>query len=385
MTMMYTQFLSLLLLLLLMLVDILSLQKKEWTTTKNDRKSKENNDNNIMNNKNNSWMLAKKLKPPPPSVTTLGEAEGSEWWLQHEYLLENAWKEWNEETKKILPPLNASLINDNLRTKVYRTKLEPSIENELQVYKLWKEVIEHQVFSFDQWLTEDGIRAIRCHLDAIADSEIPIRRPNGMNRYGLLFDPTIPGGIVRTEVHDFLDTLVDNFIRPIGRMFFSSHVNKNDDAKYYAFTIRYSNTEDVQLNEHSDASVVSININLNLPEEDYSGSSIYFMTEEEGDGEVSQQKPRQRHELQFTPGMALIHRGMIRHGAMPISTGQRHNLVIWLYGKDGSVRFAPYELHERLSVEERWEDDFTAVCKSPEIVHHEYVMIRILILIFCKI
>jgi hypothetical protein len=177
---------------------------------------------------------------------------------------------------------------------------------------------------------------------------------------------------------------------PLGRIFFPSFVGENGDAKFYAFSIRYTPSEDVELKEHSDASIVSLNLNLNLPVEDFAGSSIYFvsskekyttaffkgiqLSEDEVDEEGKQQQQQQetkknamsartsedgrpilqQREIRFDPGMALLHRGMTRHAALPIEDGSRHNLAIWLYGHDGCVRIAPYDEHEQLTIEQRW-------------------------------
>ncbi|KAL3905781.1 MAG: hypothetical protein SGILL_009538, partial [Bacillariaceae sp.] len=327
-----------------------------------------------------AWKAATKLKPPIAAVTAQGEAEGSEWWLEHEALLGKAWLEWEETTKGLLPPLNASLIHPDLREKVYRCWTNPTKENEDEVHDLWKEVVfPHQVFSFEHLLTNEGIRAVRSHLDAISDSGIPTRRPNAMNRFGVLFDPAVPGGVSHTPLLSFLDVLVNGFVRPLGRLFFPAFVQRDDDASFYAFTIRYSADEDLKLDEHSDASVVSLNLNLNHPEEKYTGSSIYFVVDEKDVTRQSKDtaqssrnpRPKQRHELQFEPGTALIHRGMLRHGAIPISEGHRHNLVIWLYGKDGSVRFAPYEPHEQLSRAQRWSDETTQCQNDRSMSKHD--------------
>ena len=53
--------------------------------------------------------------------------------------------------------------------------------------------------------------------------------------------------------------------------------------------------------------------------------------------------------------MLLIHRGSVRHAALPITSGTRHNMIIWLFGEGGHVRVAPYGEGERLAVEQRWD------------------------------
>jgi hypothetical protein len=334
------------------------------------------------------------------TVTDHGEAEGAEWWLQHEDLLQQAWEEWTgivsapSRTSAKLPSLNDTLINPILRALVRQAWNDPTTELEDDIKSLWDETMSsspmtpshfdeastNNVLVHKQLFTREGVEAVRTHLDAYMDSQIPLRRPNAMNRYGILFDPSVPGSVgSTTPLMVFLTELVDEYIRPLGRLFFPSFVGEDDDAKFYAFSIRYSADEDIHLKEHSDASVVTLNLNLNLPHEDFSGSSIYFVrpsTKKSGSdnfqqqGEKSQRKHQQqltantsvtvpiedcRQEIRFGPGMALLHRGMTRHAALPLENGSRQNLVVWLYGRDDSVRIAPYEVHEQLTLQQRWE------------------------------
>jgi len=180
-------------------------------------------------------------------------------------------------------------------------------------------------------------------LDAAAASPIPKRRPNAMNRYGLVIDKDSEGGVTYPEIDAFRDFVVDRYMRPFGRTWFNEYAGPDDDKEAYAFTIAYSADKDVKLKEHSDASLVTMNVNLNLPHEDYDGSLIAFVDEE-----------GTKHELVFQPGMALLHRGMHRHSALPLNEGQRHNMVFWLFGENGYVRIAKYDDDERLNLEQRW-------------------------------
>lgn len=57
-------------------------------------------------------------------------------------------------------------------------------------------------------------------------------------------------------------------------------VGEGDDCEYFTFTIRCNTEEDLELKEHRDASVITLNINPNLPEETYDGSSLYLVNDE---------------------------------------------------------------------------------------------------------
>ena len=385
-----------------------------------------------------SGAMEEALRLHPPTATSVegGDTESSEWWLKHEVLLRWAWKEWDErqiqsieivtETKdeqglaqpqRLLPSLDVdTMVDPNLRSVMDRTRISPTLGNEASVRRAWDEVLalpeeketakstssncfessktttpevdrrhhHHRVYQHKEFLTNEGVMRLRSHLDALSDSGIPKRRPNAMNRNGLLLDPSVPGGVSGDpELQNFVETLANDYLRPLGRSLFPEFAgDPKDDSKHYAFTIKYgaesenhycntiaantispttntTATTDWDLKEHSDASVYTFNINLNLPGEDYSGSSLYFVAHEEAPSQSKNTtagigKTKNLREVRFEPGAALLHRGMTKHGAKSLECGKRNNLVIWLHGMDGYVRTAPYEEGERLSVKERW-------------------------------
>jgi len=59
-----------------------------------------------------------------------------------------------------------------------------------------------------------------------------------------------------------------------------------------------------------------------------------------------------RHFVDFEPGMAVLHRGMIPHAALPIEKGERTNLVVWLFGKDGHIGYYPHQGEQPMSPRE---------------------------------
>jgi hypothetical protein len=311
---------------------------------------------------------ARRIVPPAISLRQGGEYEHGEFWGENDALIKAAWEEWWNEQSSHLPDLMAEedLMDPTLLRAVLRVRQDPTEDTEADLQHLLQPVIRDQVYQLP-FLTSRGVLFLRQHLDAASyyyidrggdnDSTagIPTRRPNGMNRYGIILDPTIEGAVSYDAINNWINHVVDDYVRPLSRMLFpqltSTH-HPEDDCESYAFTIRYHPDEDMELKEHSDASVYTININLNLiMEEDetnsteaYSGSSLYFL---------DPATDSQRH-VSFTPGMAVLHRGLTRHAALPITHGERHNLVIWLFGQDGYVRFGEYSKSEQLTVAERW-------------------------------
>jgi len=353
---------------------------------------------------------ARALEPPVAISTQGGDVEGSEWWLEHDRLLREAWCQWddgNTKAQRQLPSLEENLIDPTLRSAVERVKREPTPEHEAGVHQAWEEVLassaagdeavsgspeghqsQHRVYRYPDFLTEEGVRILRQHLDVLSQSGVPRRRPNAMNRNGLLLDPSVPGGVTGDpELHRFISIIAQEYLRPLGRSFFPELAgDPADDTNHYAFTIQYgaddvekatpsglfnwlrqkmtsiddisnSTTTDWDLKEHSDASLYTLNINLNLPEEGYSGSSLYFVAPQ--DRNTTDAAVPHRIDVSFEPGTAILHTGMTRHGARPLQAGKRSNLVVWLHGTEGYVRVAPYGETERMSRRERWSGDRT--------------------------
>lgn len=85
---------------------------------------------------------------------------------------------------------------------------------------------------------------------------------------------------------------------------------------------------DTYLQPHTDASSATLNLNLNLPGEEFTGSEVDFF--ERSSGRVK--RPC------FEPGMAMSHRGNVAHAAQPITSGERTNMVLWLYGERMQTR-----------------------------------------------
>jgi hypothetical protein len=296
---------------------------------------------------------AQALKPPLVNSTMGGEFEHLEFWHQHERLFRKAWVEWEELQRETnyLPGLSERLVmKPNFAKQINQLRENPDSEKETKLREdFWSELLPG-VFASNHFFSQSGIKNIRTHLTAATHSGIPMRRPNGMNRYGLVLDNETDGGVSYSEVDGFQSWLTDKYIRPLGRMFFADYIaSPEDDESSYAFTIHYkdptSGSSDIQLKEHSDASVVTLNINLNLQEDgEYEGSELVFWDK----------ASKQHHKVRLEPGMVLLHRGIHRHQTLPIRKGERYQLIVWLFGKEGYVRFAPYEKDELMSLTERW-------------------------------
>lgn len=326
---------------------------------------------------------ARGLKAPVAVDTQGAEFEHASFWDDNGPLLRAAWQEWDEHIRNgdLLSNENNAFIEPRLSSALDDAFDNPAATTEDVVKSFWTETSSEETLPRGvyaaQVLTPSGILALRKLLDSASSSGIPTRRPNGMNRRGVIVDPEVYGAVNMKSLSDLVEgELIDRVVRPVGRMLFPDRVGCTDDVEYFAFTIRYGGGDDdkdaeggpngaakmkrdFELKEHRDASVITLNINLNLPEEDYSGSQVYFRSSSTIDGQEDAIPDVGEGTVRFTPGMAVVHLGAHRHGALPISAsggggGKRYNLVIWLFGKDGDVRIAPYEKGEQMSAKERW-------------------------------
>eukprot|EP00405_Crypthecodinium_cohnii_P010655 CAMPEP_0206438056 /NCGR_PEP_ID=MMETSP0324_2-20121206/11395_1 /ASSEMBLY_ACC=CAM_ASM_000836 /TAXON_ID=2866 /ORGANISM="Crypthecodinium cohnii, Strain Seligo" /LENGTH=340 /DNA_ID=CAMNT_0053905427 /DNA_START=157 /DNA_END=1179 /DNA_ORIENTATION=- len=286
---------------------------------------------------------ARALVPPAPSVSKDGEFEGHDFWEEHDELLTKAWKE--------LRPVHPSLytfdrdFEDRYIVPDFRSGAEIARTrgDESALLSLFEEPIPG-VFATEKIFAPAFLQELLSELKHIQNSGIPKRRPNGMNRYGVILDQV---GFKAT-----LQELCRQYLAPLAGALFPELVKPEDAEEHYAFTIQYEGGGDVALAEHGDASVVTIN--LCLGEDAWEGGSVRFHASD-GKGYLSPDRSKQGSgDVNMTPGLALIHRGQHKHQALQLLTGRRTNLVIWLMGRHDVVRVAPYPSSEQATVHERW-------------------------------
>lgn len=335
---------------------------------------------------------------PQAIDTQNAEFENDSFWNEHGSLIQQAWREWEMEHATTLSDFDNDIkeqgwMNAPLLEAIDVAFAKPSEESEAAVKSLWtnnesegtsSQVMPKGVHAM-QLLSPRGIAYLRNLLELAVESGIPTRRPNGMNRHGVILDSNVYGAVPVEPIVKRVEEIIDRIARPVGRMLFQDRIGCKDDVDYYAFTISYDSTsantrsiqpKDMELKEHRDASVVTLNINLNLPEENYGGSEVFFRGYPEADSwgsndflsSDSKDEEDGGGIVTFSPGMGIIHLGAHRHGSLPInsahsnsssegeqpSDGKRFNLVIWLFGNQGDVRIAPYPKDEQLTADQRW-------------------------------
>jgi len=287
----------------------------------------------------NQLQLARALELPSREAMLHREFSVQQFWQNNAKLLSDAWKEWEESEQGSHFKLDETLIDPKLREAVNLSWEDPT--KELAVKNLLHEVVPG-VFEF-QFFDQEKIAGLRDYLEKVADAQIPLRPPYGiaLNRGGAMLDSRSEGYLGAPAFQAFYQAMLDKYMRPIGRLLFPEIIGY--DTQGFGFSIRYQPSKDTSLRNHTDASAVTLNVNMNLPGEAFTGSNVDFIDRNTGRATA----------FTFTPGSAAIHRGSVVHAAQPIKTGERSNLVLWLFGDKGQT---PMQSDTQIDIDptERW-------------------------------
>ena len=260
---------------------------------------------------------ARALTQPSREASLKRDPSVSQFWYSNRKLLEEAWAAWEIENKDSLLIPDESLLDPRLRKAINDAWENPEKEN--AVADLWEEIIPGVYVA--QFFDLDRLAEFRTYLEAVANSKIPKRSPYGiqLNRYGMMLDLRSEGHLAAPNFQAFYNAMMDRFMRPIARLLLGTY---GYDNQTFGFSIQYNPDKDKDLHAHTDASSATLNININLPDEEFTGSIVDFY--DKASGKIVQTK--------FEPGKAIIHRGNVPHATHPITSGQRSNFVVWLYG-----------------------------------------------------
>ncbi len=287
----------------------------------------------------NSLSTARAVERPTREEMLQRAPSVQQFWLQNRALFSDAWKQWEASESDGQITLDSSLYDTKLRSAVELAWEDPNKES--GVKDLWKEVFPG-VFEA-QFFDPERLAVLRTYLNSVAEAQIPLKPPYGisLNRGGAMLDSRSEGYLAAPNFQTFYQSLMDAYMRPIARLLFPD-IN-GYDSQTFGFSIQWQPDKDTSLRAHTDASSVTLNINLNLPGEDFSGSGVRFFD----------RATQQVGELTFAPGTALIHHGSVAHESMPITKGERSNFVLWLYGEAGQVPMPGIEPRS-ISAQQRW-------------------------------
>lgn len=288
----------------------------------------------------NQLQLARALELPTRQAMLYREPAVQNFWINNTDLITNAWSEWEATSiDSSTFTLDDTLLDKNLREAVKQAWEDPS--KELAVKALFHEVAP-DVFQF-QFFDPERLAVLRGYLEQVWNSQIPMRPPYGivLNRRGAMLDSRSEGYLAAPSFQAFYNEILNTYMRPISRMLFPEVMGF--DTQTFGFSIYYEPNTDSSIRPHTDASAVTLNINLNLPGEEFTGSQVDFYHPYTGDIKS----------LTFKPGTAMLHRGNIAHAAKPITSGERTNFVLWLYGERGRL---PAQGAPRIPVDakQRW-------------------------------
>jgi len=146
-------------------------------------------------------------------------------------------------------------------------------------------------------------------------SGLPHTAPNTMNRFGIIMAELGFGALIQPLVRDYVDILATALL--------PNHTKGLDS--YRAFTVLYdaeAEDGDKSLAMHYDNAEVTLNINIGGA---WQGGSVdfYGLATELDAGEQPVAN------VVLKRGHAVFHAGWELHQAQPVSSGRRHNLILW--------------------------------------------------------
>lgn len=195
-------------------------------------------------------------------------------------------------------------INDNTEESFRSIMSEPSPG--VYTFEMFQphfcELLLHEVENFENWVNEAKFR---------------IMRPNTMNKFGAVLDDF--------GLETMLDKLMEGFIRPISKVFFSEVGGSTLDS-HHGFVVEYGKDRDVDLGFHVDDSEVTLNVCLG---KEFSGGELFFRGTRCDKHVNTGSQSEEIFDYSHVPGKAVLHRGRHRHGARATTAGHRINLLLW--------------------------------------------------------
>ncbi|PPD73458.1 hypothetical protein GOBAR_DD29616 [Gossypium barbadense] len=163
------------------------------------------------------------------------------------------------------------------------------------------ELLLSEVENFEKWVHETKFR---------------IMRPNTMNKFGAVLDDF--------GLETMLGKLMEDFIRPISKVFFSDVGGSTLDS-HHGFVVEYGINRDVELGFHVDDSEVTLNVCLG---KQFSGGDLFFRGVRCDKHVNTETQSDEILDYSHVPGRAVLHRGRHRHGARATTSGHRVNLLL---------------------------------------------------------
>ncbi|GAB2297000.1 2-oxoglutarate and iron-dependent oxygenase domain-containing protein cp2 [Dionaea muscipula] len=164
------------------------------------------------------------------------------------------------------------------------------------------ELLLSEVENFEKWVFKTKFR---------------IMQPNTMNKYGAVLDDF--------GLETMLDKLMDDYIRPLSKVFFSEVGGATLDS-HHGFVVEYGIDRDIDLGFHVDDAEVALNVCLG---KQFSGGELFFRGVRCDKHVNTETQPEEILDYCHVRGRAVLHRGRHRHGARATTDGNRINLILW--------------------------------------------------------
>ncbi|XP_020789190.1 2-oxoglutarate and iron-dependent oxygenase domain-containing protein 2 [Boleophthalmus pectinirostris] len=162
-------------------------------------------------------------------------------------------------------------------------------------------------------------------MEHFEQSAAPKGRPNTMNHYGILLNE------LGFDL-GFITPLRERYLHPITSLLYPDWGGHCLDSQK-AFVVKYDMHEDLDLSYHYDNAEITLNVSLGR---DFTEGNLYF-------GNMRQVPLSESEcvEVEHRVTEGVLHRGQHMHGALPISSGQRWNLIIWMRASQVRNKLCP--------------------------------------------
>lgn len=204
----------------------------------------------------------------------------------------------------VLVPAFVKAVRDNTEASFRSIMAEPipGIYTFEMLQPRFCEMLLSEVENFERW---------------VHDTRFRIMRPNTMNKFGAVLDDF--------GLEAMLDKLMNDFIRPISKVFFPEVGGSTLDS-HHGFVVEYGMDRDVELGFHVDDSEVTLNVCLGR---EFSGGELFFRGVRCDKHVNTETQSEEILDYSHVPGYAVLHRGRHRHGARATTSGSRVNLLVW--------------------------------------------------------
>ncbi|XP_029960785.1 2-oxoglutarate and iron-dependent oxygenase domain-containing protein 2 [Salarias fasciatus] len=187
-------------------------------------------------------------------------------------------------------------------------------------------------------------------LEHFERSAAPKGRPNTMNHYGILLNEL-------GFDEGFITPLREHYLQPLAALLYPDCGGRRLDS-HKAFAVKYDLKEDLDLSYHYDNAEVTLNVSLG---KEFTEGNLYF-----GDMRQVPVSQTECSEVEHRVSQGLLHRGQHMHGALPISSGQRWNLIVWMRASQQRNQLCPMcDRRPALVEADGFADGFTGPPESP--------------------